>query len=311
LSALPISSYERWEAGIIWDDSSLNSTTRGKGGWLYQPQDDEETISKKLRKVMTSPNPEMVSGKWVNGILWDHDTIYTVDLLSEQSDDDDSNDANEETFSFFTRKSLELDDDDGDCDYGENIPLVNTTEIIDNYLPDHQEEIREIELKRKEEEEKRRQSQALNQPVAPPATLTETAAATSQPTSSAPVSQVKGPVDRAQQAREKAERVAKQRESSKNLALAAAAAGASSHEEIPLNQAAINRKKKVNASSQLEHSIPASHHLNCKVSLTANELKFYRRSCPSILLPLFSLITIACPPQTSWERIAKCLEYFF
>jgi hypothetical protein len=325
LSALPISPYERWESGIVWDDNLLNFMTRGKGGWLYQPQDDEGTISKKLRKVMSCPNPEMVSGKWVNGILWDHDTTYTVDLFSEgeQSDDDDSNDGNDETYSFFTlgkskRKSLEPDDGDGDCDYGENIPLVNTAEMIDNYLPDHQEEIRKIELKRKQEEEKRRQMQAMAPPVAPPAISTPATAPT-QPTSSAPDTQVKGPVDRAQQAREKAERLAKL-ESSKTPALAAAAAGASTHEETLLNQAAANRKKRLNASTELEHSTPASHHLNCKVSLTANELKFYRRSSPSTLFhshrsllshthsPSLSLFS---SPQTSWKRNATCLEYFF
>jgi hypothetical protein len=273
MGALPISPYERWEAGIIWDDNSLNFMTRGKGGWLYQPQDDEGTISKKLRKVMTCPNPEMASGKWVNGILWDDDTTYTVDLLPEDNNEvDGSSDEEEEgRLSFLSlgkskRKYCESDD----CDYGENIPLVNTAEMIENYLPDHQEEIRKMELKRKQEEKRRL---AMAPPVVPP---TSAIAPTTQSTVSAADSQVKNSEYRLQQAREKAERLAKL-ESSKTPALTMAA-GASSQEDSLLNQAAANRKKRLNASTELEHSTPASHHLNCKVTLTTNELKYYRRS---------------------------------
>ena len=247
---------------------------------------------------MTCRNPEMVSGKWVNGILWDHDTTYTVDLLSEDPNEvsDSSNEDEEEIFGLdsFGKGKLTSRESDGDCEYGENISLVNTVELIENYLPDYQEEIRKLELKRKQDEEKRRLAMASSI-----VSRTSNATPATQPTSSA-TSQVKDSSYRAQQAREKAERLAKL-ESAKTPALNLISYGVSSQEDSLLNQEAANRKKRLNASTELEHSTPASHHLNCKVSFTTNELKYYRRSVRCSLLPSPLLRPLGRGMQHVWN----------
>jgi hypothetical protein len=294
LNFLPISPYERWETGIVWDDQSPDLITRGRGGWVYQPQDDDGTVARKLQKVMTCQNDEMVSGRWVNGILWDDDAIYTVDLpSSESSDDDDDEEEVEDEHRIRLKRSKRkrfsalgtvIDDhsDDGRtswCNYDdENITLVNTAEMVDTYLPHHQDEIRKMEMKRKLEEEKRRATQAALAAAASSTTNSSTTSQQSSQVSSAssmPDAQTKGPQYRQQQAREKAERLAKL-ESQRTPALNSAV-NAQSVEESNLNQAAAIRKKKLTASTELEHSTLASRHLTCKVSLTLNELKYYRR----------------------------------
>lgn len=261
INFLPISPYDTWENKIIWDENSLNMITKGKGGWVYQYQDDDETVSKKLRKVISCQNSEIISGKWVNGILWDNDTTYTIDLC-DSSDSDDEEEEDDSSLQTKRKRSISVD-----YDYNENISLVNTAEMLDLYLPHHQEEIRKLELKKKQEEERRKlATPSQSQPASAPQVLPNL-----------PDSQLKGPLYRQQQARDKAERLAKL-ESFKTPALNTVAALASaSVEDSVSNQAAAIRKKKLNALTELEHSTPASRHLTCKVSLAINDLKFYRR----------------------------------
>lgn len=293
IGSLPIAPYENWECDIVWDDSSQQKKiNRGKGGWVYQQNEDETTVSTKLRKIMTCNNTEIITGKWVNGILWDSDTTFTIDITSDNdydgdnndnTNDNDNNDSDSETdeinySSYFNSNKYGYNSQfigrrkrnySEDYDYSENIPLVNTAEIIDKYLPHHQEEEMEAERKKKEEEERKKRMT-----IPPPIT-------TSQPDQNSQGntndSVVKNTAYRQQQAREKDERLAK-------ITAGFLAAPANNTNNINSTsdttqnlQAANNRRKKLNASIELEHSSIASRHLNCKVSLKESELKYYHR----------------------------------
>lgn len=243
-----LSSRERREDDDV--DEALNDLYSYRSDdsrrWKRLALGSDETLSRKLRRVIIPGNEQLARGLWVRGIVWgdvDHG------LVQETSDDEEDI-------------------------YGDIVPLVHTANDSEQYLPLPYSEEPDIE------------AEAALAAAREAAAVAEVAisAATNAVASKPPPEVVKGPLYRQQKAREKKERLDKLKALAFSNLKGGTAPGdgvAVAAVPVPLPQeitmGATSRRRRATATAELEHCIVAARHMNCKPYLRKLELKYFHR----------------------------------
>jgi hypothetical protein len=264
LQSLRIPAYDKWEADIVWNDEfaslsraredddvdeALNDLYSYRSDdsrrWKRLATGSDETLSRKLRRVITPGNEQLARGLWVRGIVWGDGMRGQCGDLSEDEEEV----------------------------YGDVVPLVHTANDTELYIPLPPSE-------QPDRDSAAEEALAAARAAAAAAEVAISAAANAVPQK--PMEVVKGPLYRQQKAREKKERLDKLKALAfTNLKGGAtpgdSAAATAAPTPLPQETAVTTSRRRRAATAELEHCILATRHLNCKTFLRRLEMRYFHR----------------------------------
>ena len=235
--------------------------------WKRLMSGSNNSVSRKLRRVMSCGNAYVASGEWVQGIMWgDEDvlTIHEADIYA------DTNRVTPQWWSSSHTHTCRYDTDDDDEHYlyGEVIPLVHTSQGREEYLPLPPAPV------------SAEPASAAATAAREAAQAAEIAAAAVIAVPSKPTEIVKGPLYKQQKAREKKEKLDRLKALAfanvTGVAVAPSAVEATDPSAVATTEPNTGRRRRA-TTAELEHCIVAARHLNCKPYLRKAELKFFHR----------------------------------
>ncbi len=274
---LPIPAYNKWESDIVWDNDTSEEGPRSAvddaltDTYSYRSDDSsrwkrlitgtDDVVSRKLRRVILSGNSHMASGEWVRGIVWGNGSIVSVGGKGKRGRE-------------YDLMNHMLDSDEEEESYGDLIPLVNTAEESEEYLP-----LPPKPPSAQATVEAAREAEAAAQAIADAMSVPQK-----------PTEIVKGPLYRQMKAREKKERLDKLKAHSMAIITGGAVAtgsggvltdktigGIGAASALDVSTTTANARRRRATTAELEHCIVAARHMNCRPHLFKLELKFFHR----------------------------------